>query len=258
MNNPDEQKVPFDDLLRLYVGKNYDKFEDTPFSIWQFLFGPFYSFYRKHYSYGIFSIIVIILSNTLISKALNSIASIEYYSSVFKNEIIIQILEFLFLIAVNYMLSKKYNKTYIKYASNKVKKIMFSNKNYDATQQKKKCIKRGNPSILSIIIGLASIYLFLFIISYLITTFNLIKTKIESKQTQQIGIYACKEINKKISNTKTGIIYKIEDFTDNKYSGHFYINNNKEITILSMNEKNIFCSGSCGDTLKCHKKNIIK
>ncbi len=262
INDPSEKKVSFDELIRLYVGENYDKFEDTPFSIWQFLFGTFYSFYRRHYSYGIFYAIIMSASSYGLLYFLKFAASIEEYEFLFKNKFIIPILELLLLISVSYMLSKTYNKKYLSYAGTKVKKIMFSKRNYNAEIQKKKCIQKGRPGIQWIIIGSIIFGLITFIITCLVALVFLIISSTKEKQMNQIGKNICTELKTNLAinndiNIYNGNSFKIESYTNNKYYGLFYINSKEQLVLVDARYNDIICSGTCDDNVKCIKDTTI-
>ena len=260
VSDPDESKVSFDELIKLYVGKNYDKFEDIPFSIWQLLFGPFYSFYRKYFSYGLLTLIVNIVCTELLSLGFKFLIGIEMYKNLFKSGILVSILELIFLIAINYFLSKTYNKKYLEHAGTKVKKIMFSPKKYDAETQKKICIKKGKPSVLSIFISWGIILIAVFCIAFLVSYAS---EKIKYNNMQKVAENICSELNEKISqsnkldyNDENSI--KIEKYTNNKYYGFFYFNENEKIVLLNALYNDILCNGTCGENVVCKINSVAK
>ena len=263
INDPDEEKISFDELLKIYVGKKYDKFEDNMFSIWQFLFGPFYSFYRKHYSYGFLCIIVYVSSGYLFNKFLSSI-DLSFYTDLINNKMIVSklplILQLTLIIAISYLLSRNYNKTYLKYAGTKVKSIMFSKKNYSAETQKKKCIRKGRTSILSIFLGYAIAFIIAYSISFLISFTN---EMIKYSNTQNVGKNICTELKEKTVD-KENINFndesqiKIETWTNNKYFGLFYVNSENKIVLLNAVYDDVVCNGICGENVTCKTSILAK
>lgn len=77
-----------EDLIKTYVGKNYDKIKNTKFSLPTLFFGPVYFFYRKLYLLGILWIILLIM--TIINPVFPAIAVIIFstaFSHIYLNEV---------------------------------------------------------------------------------------------------------------------------------------------------------------------------
>ena len=132
---PQEQPTtilkPTDDeeLLRAFIGNNYDKITTKQFNLSGFFFSTFYMFYRKMFLYAIalFFVNVIVLNvidNILISLLFNVLVGIFV------------------------------NKIYLSYAKNKINKIKLKNPQSDQNELKSICSTKGGTSIGQIFLGL--------------------------------------------------------------------------------------------------------
>ncbi len=119
-----------DELLKAFIGKNYEKITTNPFNIAGFFFTSFYMFYRKMFLYGILLFIVnLIISNFLI-----------------KNSLVVSILLGL---VVGFLI----NKVYLYYAKKKINKIKIANSQKSIEELKNICATKGGTSVGQIFLG---------------------------------------------------------------------------------------------------------
>ncbi len=119
-----------DELLRAFIGNNYEKITTRPFNFAGFFFTTFYMFYRKMFLYGILLFIV----NLIIS------------SFIIKNSFIVSIL---LGIVVGFLI----NKVYLYYAKKKINKIKLENPQKSNEELKNICSNNGGTSVGKIFLG---------------------------------------------------------------------------------------------------------
>lgn len=122
-----------DNLLKAYVGNNYNKFIYSSFSILYFLLGPIYGFARRMYSFSIVHVIVNFIVIYISSKI---------------NQTLPIILSFILLI----IFSLNFKKQYINTAKVRVNKIIDSNLDLDIVMLQNRCSKKGGLNILFVIL----------------------------------------------------------------------------------------------------------
>ncbi len=127
-SNNENVNIDRDELLRSFVGNNYDKIKTKPFNIAGFLFSTFYMFYRKMFLYGIIAFII--------SFILTNVTKLKIFSA------IITVIIGLFV-----------NKIYLYYANKKIDKIILNNPNKSIDEIKDICSKTGGTSVSRIILG---------------------------------------------------------------------------------------------------------
>lgn len=120
--------VSDEELLRAFIGNNYEKITTRPFNFVGFFFTTFYMFYRKMFGYGL----LVFLLNLV---ALN-----------FINNFIITIV---FNVAVGLLV----NKIYLSYANKKIAKIKIENSDKDINKLKNICSSKGGTSVGKIFLG---------------------------------------------------------------------------------------------------------
>lgn len=125
MSNP--KSYSDEELLRYFVGNNFDKVVSKRFNFSALFFGPFYFLYRKMYLLGIILIIV----SAILSSVLNS----TYMTG----------------IIINILCGFSFNYLYLNFASKKIEKIK-SQHFYDSINVM--CIKKGGTSIALAILAL--------------------------------------------------------------------------------------------------------
>ena len=153
-----------EELIKAYVGKNYEKIKNTKFSIPTFFFGPCYFFYRKLYALG--------LGYAIISIFLGSLA----YP--------------IFLI-IHILLSATFSKLYLNIVKTRVEKIKQQNKNIDKEALKIHCKIKGGVNILVILIAII-VFFSLVVLTIVYVNKEVIDTEIKSseithKQKNSIG-----------------------------------------------------------------------
>lgn len=120
-----------DELLKVFIGKNYEKITTKPFNFASFFFTTFYMFYRKMFLYGILLFIVnLIISNFVI-----------------KNVFIVSIL-------LGIIVGFLFNKIYLYYAKKKINKIKLENPQKNNEELKAICLTKGGTSIGKIFLGI--------------------------------------------------------------------------------------------------------
>ena len=127
-NNNQYQNQDFnnnEELLKSFIGNNYDKIVNSGFSLCGFFFGEFYYFYRKMYLYGF----IIILLKIFLLNAVNGLISIALYV----------------------LLGLFTNKIYLNFANSKINKIKNKNPSGDLSRI---CSAKGGTSIGMIFVAL--------------------------------------------------------------------------------------------------------
>lgn len=117
-----------EELLKEFIGKNYDKISTRPFNFAGFFFTTFYLFYRKMFLYGILLFIV----NLIVLNVINNF-----------------IVTILFGVAVGFLV----NKVYLYYAKKKIEKIKIQNQGKDFNTIKAVCTTKGGTSVGKIFLG---------------------------------------------------------------------------------------------------------
>ncbi len=127
---PNANNFNDEELLRAFIGDNYEKIMTRPFNFAGFFFTTFYMFYRKMFLYGILLFIVnLIISNFII-----------------KNSFIVSIL---LGIVVGFLI----NKVYLYYAKKKIDKIKLENPQKSNEELKNICSTKGGTSVGKIFLG---------------------------------------------------------------------------------------------------------
>ena len=117
-----------DDLLRVFIGDNYDKITTKKFNFAGFFFTSFYMFYRKMFLYGLLVFILnLFVLNFVKLPAIN---------------LIFNVLVGLFV-----------NKIYLSYANNKINEIKANNQQRSLDELKVICLKRGGVSFGFLFLG---------------------------------------------------------------------------------------------------------
>ena len=122
-----------DELLKAFIGNNYEKITTRPFNFAGFFFGTFYMFYRKMFLY---SILLFIVTTIILSFCI-------------KNVLIAFIISILFRIVVGLLI----NKVYLFYAKKKINIIKVENPQKSIEELKNICSSKGGTSVGKIFIG---------------------------------------------------------------------------------------------------------
>ena len=138
-----------DELLKAFIGNNYNKITTRRFNIPGFFFTSFYMFYRKMFLYGILVFIVDLIIINLI-----------------KNSLIMSIL-------IGIVVGLFVNKLYLYYAKKKINKIKLENSQKSIDELKNICTIKGGTSVGKIFLGFLTeigialvITIFMFIIGF--------------------------------------------------------------------------------------------
>lgn len=126
INHPDENKKN-DEVLRLYIGENYDNITGKKFNTSGFLFSFVYLFYRKLFLFGI----LVFLANLLLVAIVRNI----YFTILF-----------------NLIVGLFFNRVYLSYVKTKIKEI--EDKSHDTQDIHDGCLKTGGTSLVSCIVGI--------------------------------------------------------------------------------------------------------
>ena len=117
-----------EELLRAFIGNNYEKITTRPFNFAGFFFTTFYMFYRKMFLYAI----LLFLVNLVVLNVINNF-----------------IVTLAFNVAVGFLV----NKVYLFYAKKKIDKIKFQNQQKDINELKGLCSAKGGTSVGKIFLG---------------------------------------------------------------------------------------------------------
>ena len=133
-----------EDLIKAYIGKNYEKFKKNKFSLPTFFFGPLYFFYRKLYILGLFWIIAIAIF--------------------WPNPI--------FLIMITVALATTFSSIYVTEVKRQVKKIKQENKNLGDSDLLEKCSKKGGVNHLVFLVIIPIILVVIGTINFLLKEYE--------------------------------------------------------------------------------------
>ena len=134
-----------EELLRIYIGNNYDKIISGKFNFCAFFFNVFYLFYRREIAFGI----CILLINLLIGS-----------SWIYGSFITSLVLGFIF------------NKMYINKARRKISEIKLVNNNKSLDEIRLIVLKKGGVSVVNLVIVLVINFLLVFISILFFTSFT--------------------------------------------------------------------------------------
>ena len=128
-----------EELLRAFIGNNYEKITTRPFNFAGFFFTTFYMFYRKMFLYSI----LLFLVNLVVLNVINN---------------------FIVSILFNVVVGLFVNKVYLYYANKKVDKIKLQNLEKDVNELKEICATKGGTSVGNIFLGFVAELGFAFIV----------------------------------------------------------------------------------------------
>lgn len=140
-NNINQNMVDEEELLKSFIGKNYEKISTRPFNFAAFFFTSFYFLYRKMFLYGLITFVV----NLLISN----------YINFFVNNLVIFVIAFVMLSLTLSVLSGLFaNKLYLHWSKKQVKKIKEQHINKDINEVKFICNVKGGTGFGHLILGI--------------------------------------------------------------------------------------------------------
>lgn len=117
-----------DELLKEFIGNNYEKITTRPFNFAGWFFTAFYMFYRKMFLYGLLLSLVIIFILNFINN-------------------------YIVIIIFNILVGFLVNKIYLLYAKKKINKIKQNNVQKDITEIKQICSRKGGTSVSQAFLG---------------------------------------------------------------------------------------------------------
>lgn len=117
-----------EELLKAFIGNNYEKITTRPFNFAGFFFSTFYMFYRKMFGYAL----LVFLLNLIVLNLINN---------------------FIVTIAFNVVVGLLVNKVYLFYSNKKIAKIKLENADKDITELKNICSSKGGTSVGKIFLG---------------------------------------------------------------------------------------------------------
>lgn len=177
-NQPQMDNATNDDeeLLKVFIGKNYDKITTKKLNFAALFFTTLYMFYRKMFLYGILLFII---------------------SFIVLNVIKIQFIAYTINLILAVILGFLFNKVYLYYAKNKIEKIKLQNTEKSYDEIKEICFSKGGTNIgKAILVSFAMIAITLLIIaimgvmrvSSMIDNFNT-KTDVENSKSETNNTY---------------------------------------------------------------------
>ena len=122
-------QVNDDDLLKSFIGNNYEKITTRPFNFAGFFFTTFYMFYRKMFGYAL----LVFLLNLVVLNVINNFAV---------------------TIVFNIIVGLLVNKIYLSYAKKKIAIIKANNSQKSPEELKSICATKGGTSVGNIFLGL--------------------------------------------------------------------------------------------------------
>ncbi len=186
-NNLNQNIYNEDELIKAYIGPNYNKITHNLFNFSGFFFTFLYMYYRKMFLYGT----LLFLLNTLISLFFKNFPSI----------------------IINAILGLFFNQLYLYYVKNKINKIKNKNPNLTNEELKNICKSKGGTSFGKLFLGLITEIILALIIIIISITLGLTNTL--------GGIFS--NIVNSFKNTKNGIydgviLYSTEENIDQDFS----------------------------------------
>lgn len=128
-------QVNDEELLRAYIGNNYDKITTRKFNFAAFFFNSLYMCYRKMFGYGILSFLAYLIVYNVINAIIPSIS-------------------FVFAIGIFVAFGFITNKIYLSFAQKKIAIIKASNPQKSNEELKTICSAKGGTSVGKIFLGL--------------------------------------------------------------------------------------------------------
>ena len=120
-----------DELLKAFIGNNYDKITTRPFNFAGFFFTTLYMFYRKMFGYAL----LVFLLNFIVLNVINN---------------------FVVTLAFNVVVGLLVNKIYLSYAKKKITVIKTSNSQKSIEELKSICSAKGGTSVGQVFLGLVA------------------------------------------------------------------------------------------------------
>lgn len=145
------------ELLKTYIGKNYEKITTKKFNFAGAIFGALYMFYRKMLGYAI----IVFLINTIIPTVILNVT---------KNSL----LAFVIYILINIIIVGIFvNNIYVKFAKQKINKIKSNNPSKNIDELKSICTNKGGTSLGCLFLGIIIPIVMFIIIGIIMTIFSI-------------------------------------------------------------------------------------
>ena len=146
-----------DDLLKSFIGNNYEKITTKKFNFAGLFFGALYMFYRKMLGYAI----IVFLINTIIPTVILNVT---------KNSL----LAFVIYILINIIIVGIFvNNIYVKFAKQKINKIKSNNPSKNIDELKSICTNKGGTSLGCLFLGIIIPIVMFIIIGIIMTIFSI-------------------------------------------------------------------------------------
>lgn len=189
--------VSDEDLIKEYIGNNYDDFINTKFSIPTFFLGIYYFLYRKMWLYTILTILIAIASFIL--------------TFVFE-------LWYLLFIPTIYMIfmSIKFNELYLNIAKKKVEKIKSNNPDKTNQELVNICKKKGGVSILAVILPMVLIFPIVFFVVFFAIMYGFIDA-LDSEITKEKNYNNDSELKYELPK-----IFDDDSYSSSNYESYHY------------------------------------
>ena len=148
-----------EELLKAFIGANYEKLTTKKFNLAGFFFEAFYMFYRKMFGWGLLVILIITAVSTYLTNANNFLSS--------------PLVILIFMLVVGTIVGLTVNKIYVQHAKKKIDKIKAANPQMSTDDLKVICAKKGGTSIGLIFLGIIIMIAFAFLLATLLAAIGL-------------------------------------------------------------------------------------
>ena len=172
------------ELLKAYIGKNYEKITTKKFNFAGLIFGAFYMFYRKMFGYGT----IVLLIN-----------------SIFLNVIKQLVLNFAVSLLIGILVGIFVNNLYVKFANKKINNIKSKNPSKSFQELKSICSNKGGTSFVSILLVIIAEIVMAIIITLIMALFN-----ISTILSQIIKIPNLKDWNTTVDKNNSTLVENVD------------------------------------------------
>ena len=192
-----------EELLKSFIGNNYEKITTRPFNFAGFFFTTFYMFYRKMFGYAL----LVFLLNLIVLNVVNN---------------------FVVTLVFNVLVGLFVNKIYVSYAKKKINIIKSSNSQMNAEELKGICSTKGGISVGKIFLGFFTELGIALVILFAMTLIGIGGTFGQLLNSSNWNITINDGSNNTNNNSSNGTGTLVEDVSVN---GHSCINSKCNVTI---------------------------
>lgn len=192
-----------EELLKSFIGNNYEKITTRPFNFAGFFFTTFYMFYRKMFGYAL----LVFLLNLIVLNVINN---------------------FVVTLVFNVLVGLFVNKIYVSYAKKKINIIKSSNSQMNAEELKGICSTKGGISVGKIFLGFFTELGIALVILFAMTLIGIGGTFGQLLNSSNWNITINDGSNNTNNNSSNGTGTLVEDVSVN---GHSCINSKCNVTI---------------------------